>query len=173
MAFIRVKKINGYKYAYLVENVWTNKGPRQKNKKYLGKVYSPRREKSLNFFDFYKDYDIKVRSKKELIIDYIKLELFNHGFVETKRNVWTKDDYIVNIKTLNFINNKNKDFAIELNNGALCPYLIKKIIKLKIEPDKEKEEQEGYMLAKLLVESGLSIDKDIFVRLYELIKAEN
>ena len=47
MAFLRVKNVNGQKYAYLVENKWykrghkgKGRGPRQKVMRYLGRVYS-------------------------------------------------------------------------------------------------------------------------------------
>ena len=40
MAFVRVKRINGGTYAYLVENSWTRKGTRQKVSRYLGKVHA-------------------------------------------------------------------------------------------------------------------------------------
>ena len=46
MGFIRIKKINGKEYAYLVENKWykrgfksKGKGSRQTVSKYLGRVY--------------------------------------------------------------------------------------------------------------------------------------
>ena len=47
MAYIRTKKINNNKYAYLVENKNTPKGPRQKVIQYLGRVHEFKIEKNL------------------------------------------------------------------------------------------------------------------------------
>jgi hypothetical protein len=38
MSFIRIKRIKEWTYLYLVENIWTDKGSRQKVLKYYGKV---------------------------------------------------------------------------------------------------------------------------------------
>ncbi|MBI2580887.1 hypothetical protein HYV85_03700 [Candidatus Woesearchaeota archaeon] len=46
MVFIRIKRISGKEYAYLVANNWTGSGPRQKVSKYLGKVIRPEKAKS-------------------------------------------------------------------------------------------------------------------------------
>ena len=61
MGFIRVKKINGKEYAYLVENKRykrkfksKNKGSRQKVSKYLGKIYFFNIENNIDFVDFTK-----------------------------------------------------------------------------------------------------------------------
>jgi len=171
MGFVRIKKIKGNKYAYLVESNWTKKGPRQKTKKYLGKVYSPRREKDLTFFEYFDDYKIDFRNQKELIQDTIKLELVNYGFTQKESGVWERDGYFIDVKNLKFFNSKGKNVAIELNDGALCKPLIDKIVKLKIDPLKEDYEKEGYGLAKLLVESGLKVDSQIFIKIYDLARA--
>ena len=47
MVYIRIKRINKFKYAYLVESFQTDKGSRQKVKKYLGRVYGLERKKEL------------------------------------------------------------------------------------------------------------------------------
>lgn len=169
MVFVRTKKIKEKEYAYLVENKWTKKGPRQKTKEYLGKVYSFSRVKDDEFYNFYKEYNLELRSKKEIIIDIIKLELFNHGFWK-QDGIWTKNDCFIDLKKLNFFNSKNKPIAIKINDGYMCKQLISKLIKLKIDIRKEEIEKEGYLLAKLLVESGLKTSPEIFVRLYELTK---
>ncbi len=169
MGFVRTKTIKGTKYAYFVENKWTKKGPRQKTKGYLGKVYSFRRQKQQEFFEFYKNYDLKVRSKKEILKDLIKLELFNHGFWR-EGDLWVRNNCFVDIKKLKCFNDKGKNIAISINEGLLCKPLVSKVLKLQIIADKEEPEKEGYALAKLLVESGLKIHPEVFIRLYELTK---
>ena len=88
MTFVRTKKIKGNEYAYIVENKWKKRGNKvkQKTKKYLGRVY---RFDRVNVMDFYEHYDIsdvdeylKQNSKDKIILDLIKLGLFNYGFEE-------------------------------------------------------------------------------------------
>ncbi len=170
MVFVRTKTIKSKKYAYLVENTWTPAGPRQKSKEYLGRVYDFRRENEIQFLDYFKDYDIKNRSKKELLQDCIRLELHNHDFKKDLSGIWIKDDCNIDVKGIKFCNKRGKSIALGLNQGILCKPLIIRVIAHKIDTDKEKPEQEGYGLAKLLVECGLKVSHGVFIRLYELSK---
>src|SRR3989338_1064166 len=91
MVFIRVKNrvYNGKSsdYAYLVENKWGKYGPRQKVKKYLGKIYK---------FDAVKDFDFVIvdGSYKKLMIYLFENELKRHGF-ELKNNLFFRDNYSI------------------------------------------------------------------------------
>ena len=58
MAFVRVKKISGSEYAYLVENTWTERGTRQRVGKYLGRIYKPDKVKSEGLANFLKISDL-------------------------------------------------------------------------------------------------------------------
>ncbi|MFA5142479.1 MAG: hypothetical protein WC471_05935 [Candidatus Woesearchaeota archaeon] len=169
MTFVRTKSIKGKNYAYLVENIWTANGPRQKAKKYLGRVYNHRRETEIPFAEFYRDYDVKTRSKKELLCDAIRLELANHGFKE-ENMIWSNKGSFIDLKRLKFFNDRGNEVAIGLNEGILCKPLITKILKHQVIDGKEAPDKEGYSLAKLLVEAGLKIEPEVFVRLYELSK---
>ena len=171
MGFVRTKTIKGKKYAYIVENKWTTNGPRQKSKKYLGRVYAFPKEKIYNFSNFYKNYNLEIKNSKELLQDLIKLELFNHGFIYDN-GLWNNGDCIADVKKLKFLNEKGKNIVFSINEGLLCKPLIDKILKFKIN-SKEKYEKEGYELAKLLVEAGLKIEPEIFIRIYELTKQTN
>lgn len=173
MVFIRTKNIKGKEYAYLVENTWTKQGPRQKTKKYLGRVHVFSREKEILFNEFFPQYQLELRSKKDLIKDAIKLELTNHGFVLGEDKKWSKNDCFADINALKFTSKSGKNIALGMNEGILCKELISNILNLRIEPDSETQDKEGYTLAKLLVESGLKVSSEIFVRLYELTKADN
>ena len=46
MVFVRIKRISGKEYGYLVANSWTGSGPRQKVSGYLGRVIRPEKAKS-------------------------------------------------------------------------------------------------------------------------------
>lgn len=169
MGFTRIKIIKGKKYAYIVENKWTKNGPRQKTKQYLGRVYSPLKKCEIKFYEYFKEYNINERSFKEIIKDLTKIELLNHDFKLNNNGLWINNDCIVDLKKLRFFNQKNKNIVLNINEGLLCKTLISKIIKL-TNPQKEEPEKEGYILAKLLVESGLKVEPDIFIKLYELSK---
>lgn len=170
MVFVRTKTIKGKKYAYLVENIWTPAGPRQRSKDYLGRVYDFRRESDILFSEYFKDYDYNNRSKKEILQDTIRLELNNHGFKKDLAGIWAKDDCYVDVKSLKFCNKRDKRITLSLNQGILCKPLIMRVIQHKIYANEEKPEQEGYSLAKLLVECGLKVSHEVFISLYELSK---
>ncbi len=111
MAFVRKKKIKGKDYAYLVENMWTKKGSRQKVKAYLGKMF---------VFEQVKNPVLQDADKKEEILrNLVEWELLKHGFEK-------KGDKFVNGETeVLFENNKLKlvDLDVEpafaFNEGYL------------------------------------------------------
>ena len=83
--FIRSKKIKGKRYAYIVKNKWTRKGPRQRVKGYLGRIYKPEMVKEIDFIEFVgvsiNEY-IDGSDKGKIIRDLVKWELVKHGFKE-------------------------------------------------------------------------------------------
>lgn len=143
VSFIRIKKIYNQYYAYLVENEWTYKGSRQKNSKYLGKVFLV--EKKANF------HEIKGENYKEIILNLIKQELKNH-----------------NTKSFNFDGEKitinRREVILKLNEGFLCKYTISRLLAFKPLHIKQGEE-----LANLLVEAGIKITPEQFVKLCDKI----
>ena len=165
MSFIRTKKIKGAEYAYIVENKWRK---RRKNKvkqimsKYLGRVYRFDRISVIDFFEFYKIEDINKyldsKSKYDILYDLIKLELANHGF-EEKDNILVKEGCYFDLKENRVGGSRSKKIAIAMNEGFLTNYAIKKILRF----EAFDEEEDGYLLAKLFVEAGINIPKEIFV----------
>lgn len=75
MVFVRIKKLKGNEYAYLVANEWTINGSRQRVKAYLGRVIKPLREKE-------KITDVSNLEYRQAILALAKQELINHGFSE-------------------------------------------------------------------------------------------
>ena len=117
--------------------------------------------------DFYEHHGIsavegyiKNRSKKGIVLDVIKLELFNYGFKE-KKGEWEKDGCFVNLSRREVYNKKGNPIALAFNDGFLTGYAIKKLINFRAD-----YEEEGYDYAKMFVEAGLSIPKDIFVGVF-------
>ena len=90
MAYIRTKKINGNKYAYLVEIINTDKGPRQKVKQYLGRVHELEKKKEIGEIN-------EGNTKEEILLNLIVPELSGRGFKEREHNLAYKN-FIFNPK---------------------------------------------------------------------------
>ncbi|MFT4304123.1 MAG: hypothetical protein ACMXYG_06150 [Candidatus Woesearchaeota archaeon] len=178
MAFIRKKKINGKEYAYLVKNKWTDKGSRQKAK-YLGKIiHLDIIDTTINFRDMIlRKYNLQIdeffkkNSKADITNEIIYYELIRRGFDwekieinQEKRNLLANQKYYY--KARNVYSKKNhREAIIEINEGFLCKITLDKLTRTKITGYDEREK--GIQLAKLLLESGLKIDRDLFVTMYE------
>jgi hypothetical protein len=173
LTFIRVKRAkrkNGKicEYAYISENRrYRKKKVKQKTKKYLGRVYRLDRSNVMDFFEFYNiddiNYYINNRTKEQLLLDLIRLELYNYGF-EDKGKEWQKEDIIFNLKDKKVYNKKNKSVALAFNDGFLNDFTIKRILDFKTE-----SEEDGYILAKLFIEAGIAVPKEIFIGFYRKI----
>jgi len=160
MGFIRLKKINGKEYAYLVENKWykrkfknKNKGSRQKVSKYLGKVYFFDKEKDVEFVNFKNisdlEYYLKNNNKNQIVKDLVEWELF--------RNNIDKKEFIVNFNDKK-IKKKNKEVSLKLNEGFLNSYTLNRLFSLK--------SNDSYYLAKCFVEAGVEVPKEVFVGMF-------
>jgi hypothetical protein len=158
--FIRIKKLKGNDYAYLVKNIWTSKGPRQKTKKYLGRCLILERKKNINFSDYFKvnveDY-IYNHNFKKIISMLFELELVNHGFIDNKF-----ENLIAYPKKLIIKNNMGNEVILKINEGFLCSYNLKKIFNFKFKND----EEDAYKFAELFLITGLKIEKEVFVELF-------
>jgi hypothetical protein len=160
MAYIRTKKINNHLYAYLVENVSTEKGPRQKVKQYLGRVYKFEKNSELK--------DIQEgNNKKEILLHLIIPELKAMGF--------KKKDQIFQLKNLSFDLEKFslikrtksktvKEAIIALNEGYLSSFTIQRILEFKKSKDVNKDAPK---LGKYFLEAGLMIPPETFVKYYQ------
>ena len=84
MAYIRTKKIGKNKYAYLVEIVSTDKGPRQKVKQYLGRIHELKKNNEIS--------EIREgNSKESILLNLIIPELKSRGFKDKKNNLVYKN----------------------------------------------------------------------------------
>ncbi|MBW2973536.1 hypothetical protein KY346_04035 [Candidatus Woesearchaeota archaeon] len=158
MVFVRIKKLKGKEYAYLVENEWTINGSRQKVKAYLGRVIKPLRKKE-------KITDVRNLDYKQAVLALVKQELLNHGFDENL----ALDDVKADLAEIKFIN-KGRNIVLALNEGFLCSQTLKDALDIELTGY---EEEAGTQLAKALLELGLKLPKDIFVQLFEKIYKGN
>jgi hypothetical protein len=159
-----------YEYAYLVENKWRKRlgkgrrGSRQKVSKYLGRVLRFEKIKDAAFLGFlnianFEEYTKKT--KREIIGDLVRYELFLRGF-EIKENLAEKEGVIFDFKKLKvFDSSMDERIVIEMNEGFLCNYTIGKLPNFK--PEDDDEHIVGIKLAKAFLEAGLNVPKEIFV----------
>lgn len=164
MSFIRTKKIKGIEYAYIVENSWKQSKVKQKSKKYLGKVYRFSKINETDFFEFLKMNDkenyFNIRTKQEILNDLVRWELTCRGFAE-KDKMLTYPDVIIELAKNKILNSKGKNAALAMNEGYLTEYALKSLLKFKCVC-----EEDGYTLAKMFVEAGLAVPKEVFVGFY-------
>ncbi len=158
MAFVRVKRISGNEYAYLVANSWTAAGPRQKVAKYLGRVIRPERAKSTGlgaFLGLTGDAElqswIKKSGFKEIAAALIRWELDKHN----------ADGLKANIESAEFPDDKGKSIVFALNDGFLCSHTAKKLLEYDAAAD-----YSGYNLADALTAAGIAADKNVFISLF-------
>jgi len=74
MVYVRIKKIKGKEYAYLVENKWNKKlkRPKQKVKAYLGKFYK-KDTKGENDFILHNNIDVEKYFKENSVNKVLRI----------------------------------------------------------------------------------------------------
>src|SRR3989338_1950293 len=160
MSFIRIKRINGREYAYLVENKLykrgfkgKGKGPRQSVSKYLGRVYAFSKANDIGFYALKEVSDIngylKKTARERVIKDLVEWELSRHNIDKVEFMVDFSDKRIVK---------KNRDISLKINEGFLNSFTLSRLFNMR--------SNDGYYLAKCFVEAGIEIPKEVFVGLF-------
>lgn len=171
MSYIRTKKISGSRYAYLVDNVWEDGRSRQKVRKYLGKVYALKKTKGrLQFSSTVgQDLDEYMEEAKaaSLTGDAARYELLKHGF-EQKDELLVSGKLVVDMKARRVYSRKDKDVVLGLNEGYLCEETLNGIFSAKLFGEDDREQ--GLGLARLFVDAGIQIPKEIFISLFSKLK---
>lgn len=159
MAFIRVKVRKNYRgeelsYGYLVENFWLKrkKRPKQKIKRYLGRIYS---------FEFVKNYFLDFNklekvSVEEILKLLIKRELKKIGF-NGNGEIYKKSCFFVDLDKQKVVRSK-KNIVLQLNEGFLCNYSIKNLFSY----NKIFSKETGKEFAKQLKLTGIDMDEEEF-----------
>ncbi|MBT6773744.1 hypothetical protein HOA91_00080 [Candidatus Woesearchaeota archaeon] len=160
MAYIRTKKISGNKYAYLVEIISTDKGPRQKVKQYLGRVHDFEKNKEISEIN-------QGNTNKEILLNLIIPELEARGFKEKKNNLVYKN-FIFNSEKITLSkkskNKTNKEAVIGSEEGYLSTFTFQRILNFQKGKDFNKD---AHQLAKYFLEAGLQINQELFVKFYQ------
>jgi len=161
--FLRIKKIKGKEYAYIVKNEWktTSKGSRQKVIGYAGRVYRFDLKNNADFLQFMKidnleDYTCEYNINM-ILTDLIEWELFKYDI--------NKQEFSIDLNELNNIKiqKKNRNVVFLINDGLMCNLTLKNLLEFKAEGD---EETDGYKLAKAFVEAGIKVPQEIFVGIF-------
>ena len=164
--FIRKKKINNKHYGYLVENVWTKQGSRQKVKAYLGKIHNLESEKDHEFRS-------NTTEPKALTKQLILWELEKHGFKQypDNENQVIKDFVVFNKNTAE-IKERNKNVVLKLNEGYLCSHTIQLLFK-ELQRGRIDEEddprQRATQLAEAFTNAGIKIPQEAFIDLFQRV----
>ena len=170
MAFIRTKKVKGNEYAYIVRNKWKkkDKGTRQKVKAYLGRVYRLSPINEVKFEDSIScglDEYLEKTNRQRIIKDLVRYELLKHGFVK-RGKVHVNGECIVDIEKKKVYNSRKSKAALGINEGFLCNYYLRRLLRF---DESGEEEEVGYKLAKLFVESGIAIPQEVFIAYFNKI----
>lgn len=151
------------KYAYLVTTKWRKtKTPKQKVKKYLGRVYTLEKQNQ-----YIKRQINSTLTYKRFLKYLIKEELFNHHFQELKKDKLTKDSFLVDLtkNRVIYIDTK-KEITLELNNNFLNSYTLSKAMNYK--PSKNLTNRNiGKEFAKTIISTGIEIPNDLFIELFK------
>lgn len=160
MGFVRIKKIKGSEYGYLVENSWTAKGSRQKVKAYLGRIIKPVKAAE------HPAPELKELSYADAVKAVAKWTLLQHGFQEGSQSMLMQGTVLADLGELKFIN-KNNPAVISMHEGFLCQHTFQQAIGFI--PSGNTEEVVGKELANVLLEAGLSVPHEVFVQLFEKV----
>jgi hypothetical protein len=155
MAYIRAKKINNALYGYLVESVSTKKGPRQKVKKYLGRIHSFKRGTAAE------PKLVSAATRRDYLQQVVAQQLQIHGFKE-KETTYRNDG--ISFSNL-ALKKGNKSVVLSLNDGHLCEFTVQRIAKFR----KTKNlNADAHKLARYFLEAGLPVSQEQFVEFYSL-----
>ena len=170
MGFIRTKKVKGNEYAYIVSNSWKKKDKeaKQKVKEYLGRVYHLSPVKELSFENtLSQDLNkyLEQTGKQRLVKDLVVYELLKHGF-NKEGEIYVNGECFVDIEKSKICTIRKSKAALGMNEGFLCDYHLRKLLKFN---ESGEEEEISYKLAKLFVESGISIPKEVFIAYFNKI----
>jgi hypothetical protein len=147
MGFIRLKKVGKERYAYLVGNEWTPKGPRQRVAKYLGRyVELP---------------PAPAPAVTGPVTPGILLgaELKARGF--TDRLTHPDLEVTVNLK-LCTVKTGRKNVVLGINGGFVCGHTLRRLL----HHVPSVETTPGYALARAFSDAGVRVTREQFVTIY-------
>ncbi len=170
--FIRIKKIKGLEYAYLVKSVWKEKSARQKVVKYLGKIHHIQKTETITFQEFCEKEKKSSETIKEIIQALMEWTLYQHGF--------TKDPLIQTKWLLNRgkivgdpekleLNAGTKGVTLKINEGYMNSFTLKELENMQLNKKTEEQRQAATTLAKAFVAAGIEVPQDVFIEVFQKV----
>jgi hypothetical protein len=108
--------------------------------------------------------DISKMSFRDAVKELVKFELMKNGFME-EGDVLKKEKFVVNFDDMKFSNGK-RPVVFESNEGFICKSTFEKAVNFK---KAKTEEETGLLLAETILEAGISIPHNVFVKLFEKV----
>ncbi len=171
--FVRLKKIKGLEYAYLVKNVWKKKTPRQKVVQYLGRIHAPPKGMTCSFDEFCVQEKKQITEKTtypELVRALFEWTLFQHGFtkVAQKKAFYTHGKIIADPEKYT-LQIKKRQLTMKFNEGYMNQYSMKELLNIKLSKAIDEPRQAATILAKAFVNAGIAVPQNIFIEVFQKV----
>ncbi|MEK6922052.1 MAG: hypothetical protein AABX82_09235 [Nanoarchaeota archaeon] len=172
--FIRIKKIKGLEYAYLVKSVWKDKTARQKVVQYLGKVYTLSKTNTASFETFCKEENKNLENAglKAIIQALMEWTLWQHSFIKDPliQKKWLLENgKIVGDPEKLKITSGKKEVTLKINDGYMNSFTLKELLNIQIKKKTEEQRQAATSLAKAFVDAGIQVPQDIFIEVFQKV----
>jgi hypothetical protein len=172
--FIRIKKIKGLEYAYLVKSVWKDKTASQKVVSYLGKVYILSKTNTTSFETFCQQEkkDIENADLKTIIKTLMEWTLWQHSF--TKDPLIQKKWLLENGKIVGDpeklkITSGKKEITLKINEGYMNSFTIKELLNIQLSKKTEEQRHAATLLANAFVNAGIQVPQNIFIEVFQKV----
>lgn len=171
--FVRIKKIKGLEYAYLVKNIWKGKTPRQKVVCYLGRIHAPLKGITCSFDEFCVQEKKQMAEKttyQEIVHALFEWTLFQHGFTKDQKNksFYTFGKIIADPEKY-ILRTKKRAVTIKINEGYMNNFTIKELLNIKLSKQIDEPRQAATMLAKAFVNAGIAIPQNVFIDVFQKV----
>ncbi len=167
--FIRSKRVKNHRYAYLVKNSWGRKGPRQRVRRYLGRVHSPQAVSEITFSDYMGQAEgiSPDSSPKQMILSLVSWVLCCYGFRQNKsrKSHWRLGDIEVDLSRMRVTRGKN-NIALYMNNDYLCNYTLRRLLRFTSAGSRDEVALE---LARAFVGAGIPVPEEAFVEIFQKV----
>jgi hypothetical protein len=151
-----------YTYAYLARMKSLKRHPKQKIVKYLGRVYTPKKQED-------KLQEIQEGSWRTMLENLLKNELKNHGYKEITPKKLQDTEIIIDLETQEVKTLKTgKRATICMNQGLLCNETLKKVVRYR--PPKEDIKTISKHFAKTIVEAGIMASNQTLMVIFKKIQ---
>lgn len=173
--FIRIKKIKGLEYAYLVKSVWKKKTPRQKVVQYLGRVHAPKKGSTISVEEFCVQEKKQITEKTahpEIVRALFEWTLCQHGFMKDpliqKKWLYNNGKIIADPEKCT-LSTKKRDVTLKINEGYMNAFTLKELLVIRLNKNLDEPRQAATILAKAFVNAGIAIPQNVFIDVFQKV----